>query len=368
MSSAGLYVHIPFCASRCGYCHFATSVEAVQEPYVRALLSEIAEVSRDPDATSLSFDSIYFGGGTPSLLPIPLFTTIVDALRRSFRIEHDCEFTIEMNPEPGGNVAGKAAEYAASGVTRVSLGAQSALQDELRMLDRQHTVEDVRRAYRGIRDVIPNVNLDFMLGLPGQDPEKFRTTLDFIGELRPNHVSVYILEIFPGTALSRFEPPDDETVERLYFETCDVLAGLGFEHYEVCNFALPGYRSRHNLKYWDGTPYVGLGLSAASFFGGRRRTNTSNLHAYIEAPARGRAVAALDADTQAREEIFMSLRTSAGLDLDRFQTRHGFDAWNRFRAEWEDLLDRGLLIREGSRFRIPERRMLLGNEVFHRFI
>lgn len=368
MSSAGLYVHIPFCSSRCGYCHFATSVEDLQETYVAALLREIAEISRDPEAASMSFDSIYFGGGTPSLLPIPLFTTIVDALRRSFRIQQDCEFTIEMNPESGGNPEAKAADYAASGVTRISLGAQSALQDELLMLDRKHTVEDVRRIYRGVRGVIPNVNLDFMLGLPGQDSGRFQRTLDFIGELSPTHVSVYILEIFPGTALSRFEPPDDEIVEQLYFETCEALAGFGFDHYEVCNFARPGYRSRHNLKYWDGTPYVGLGLAAASFFGGRRRTNTANLRAYIDDPACGRVVSDLDDDARAREEIFMSLRTSTGLDLNRFRTRHGFDAWNRFRAVWEDLLDRGLLIREGSRFRIPERRMLLGNEVFQRFI
>lgn len=366
MERGGLYIHIPFCSSRCGYCHFATSVSNEQEPYVEALLREIAEVSQSSAIRGLTFDTIYFGGGTPSLLHPDLLARVVDALHSAFLIEGCSEFTIEANPETEGGAARNAPFYASVGVNRISIGVQSAVPAELNALDRSHGADEVRETVAGIRAHVPNINLDFIIGIPGQT--SIDRSLELISELTPDHISLYILEIFPGTQLSHLPPPDDEILEALYFQACDFLRGCGFVHYEICNFARPGRECVHNRKYWNGAPYVGLGLSACSFYAGSRYQNTSSLAAYINDPALSRIQQHLDDDTQARESIFLALRTADGLDIASFFRRHGFDPYSRFQSEWDDLIGLGLIVKQGDCYRIPERRMLVGNEVFGRFV
>ncbi len=366
MERGGLYIHIPFCSSRCGYCHFATSVSNEQEPYVEALLREIEEVSRSSAIRGLTFDTLYFGGGTPSLLRPDLLGRVVDALHSKFMIEGHSEFTIEANPETAGGAARHAPFYASIGVNRISIGVQSAVAAELTALDRSHDAGEVRETVAGIRGHVPNINLDFIIGIPGQT--SVDRSLEMISDLSPDHVSLYILEIFPGTRLSHLPPPDDEIVERLYFQACDFLRACGFAHYEICNFARPGRECLHNRKYWNGSPYVGLGLSACSLYAGSRFQNTSSLAAYIHDPAKSRAEERLDDDTRARESIFLALRTAEGLDAASFFRRHGFDPSARFRREWDDLIGLGLILKQGDHYRIPERRMLVGNEVFGRFV
>jgi len=369
MKRAGLYVHIPFCKRRCGYCHFMTTVGMEQEPYVAALTTEIHEISRRCDLDDLTFDSIYFGGGTPSVLRIDLFESILCALRRSFLVVANAEVTIEANPDPDANLVANAAFYAGWGVNRVSLGVQSAVPEELAALDRLHQPEDVVEAVGALHPHIDNINVDFMLGIPGQTPERLQRSLDLIPELSPAHVSIYVLEVFPDTPLGRASyAPDDELVADLYGQACRFLASEGYLHYEICNFARPGRECRHNLKYWDGSIYVGVGASAASFDGRRRWTNTDDLPRYVADPSSGRIEVVLDPDTISREALFLGLRTSGGIDRSAFESAHGYDPGVRFRKDLEELIEAGLVIADGTRYRIPEEKMLLGNEVFGRFI
>lgn len=366
MDRAGLYIHIPFCSSRCGYCHFATSVADEQDRYVDALLREIEEVS--PRVRSLTFDTVYFGGGTPSLLRQDLFGRLIAALRSAFAIENPSELTIEANPERAGGVGAHASFYAACGVNRISVGVQSAVAEELMTLDRSHHPDEVEETVSEVRKSIRNVNLDFIIGIPGQSSASLQRSLDLVGRLRPSHVSLYILEIFHGTTISRLAPPDDELVEQLYFQACTYLLELSYRHYEICNFALKGNECVHNQKYWTGSPYVGLGLSACSFHEGIRTQNSASMAGYVNDPSHGRVTHRLDPEKVAGEAIFLALRTSDGFDARSFAMRHGFDPYLRYKSEWDDLLDLGLVAREGDRYYIPEKRMLLANEVFARFV
>ncbi len=368
MQRAGLYVHIPFCTTRCGYCHFATTVESAHEQYVSALLTEVKSISSAPPVRDLIYDSIYFGGGTPSLLRLDLFERIVTALRASFRIDDDCEFTIEANPESPGGVGEHAAFYSGLGVNRVSIGVQSAVPSELVALDRRHTIEEVEETVALVRGQIENVNLDFILGVPGQDQKSLALSLELIRRLGTSHVSLYILEIFPETPISRLPPSDDDLVASLYQDSCRFLANSGYRHYEICNFAHPGRESRHNRKYWNGSSYIGLGLSAASFYDGIRLTNTSGFSSYLADPSRDREMIHMDRDSISRELLFLGLRTVEGIDCSYFENAFGYDPATRFRKDWEELMDLGLVVKEDTRFRIPEEKMLLGNEVFMRFL
>ncbi|MEW6368949.1 MAG: coproporphyrinogen-III oxidase family protein [Acidobacteriota bacterium] len=366
MHEAGLYVHIPFCRSRCGYCHFTTSVVETQEPYVEALIGEIEERGRSPEVGRMVFDSVYFGGGTPSLLRADLFALLIHRLRATFRIERGCEITIEANPDAG--VAANAAFYAEQGVNRVSIGAQSAVPAELDSLDRRHSVEDVRASLPAIRRHIENVNLDFILGIPGQDQASLDASLALIDETAPSHVSFYILELSEESKPGRLAPPEDETVERLYRHACRIMRSRGYVHYEICNFGKPGRECRHNQKYWDGSDYLGLGLSACSLYAGGRIHNTTQWADYLDDPARHRRFIPTSDEALSRETIFLSLRQSKGLTVSSFQRRFGYDPYARFKSEWDELMEFGLVVRDGDRFYIPEDRMLMGNEVFVRFV
>ena len=368
MHEAGLYIHIPFCSTRCGYCHFTTSVVDTQEPYVDALIGEIQERGWSPEVREMVFDSVYFGGGTPSLLRADLFARLVDRLRAAFRIERGCEFTIEANPEAEAGAAANAAFYADQGVNRVSIGVQSAVQEELDALDRRHSVEDVRASMAGIRQQIENVNIDFIMGIPGQDLDRLDLSLALIDETAPSHVSFYLLEVAEGSKLSLLPPLEDEVIERLYQHTCKFMRSRGYVHYEICNFAKPGRECRHNRKYWDGSNYLGLGLSACSLYGGHRVHNTTHWADYLHDPTRHRHFIPTSDDALSRETIFLSLRQSTGLAVSSFQRRFGYDPYARFKSEWDELMEFGLVVRDGDRLCIPEDRMLMGNEVFVRFV
>lgn len=280
MESIGLYIHVPFCLSKCPYCDFYSlpaSDEAL-DAYTQAACRCLQQWSERLEARA---DTLYFGGGTPSLLGGARLAALVDTAREAFGLE-DAEITLEANPAD--DLADTLRSFAAAGGSRLSLGMQSASPRELRLLGRRHTTADVERTVRDARQAgIENLSLDLMLGLPGQTAQSVAHSAAVCQELGAAHVSAYLLKIEPGTPFAGRElslPDEDETAD-LYLEAARLLEDRGYRQYEISNFARPGRESRHNLKYWDLRPYLGVGPAAHSLLGGRRFAYPRDLQAFL---------------------------------------------------------------------------------------
>ena len=265
---SGLYFHIPFCKSKCPYCDFYSVKfdEASAQQYVQEICNEIKQYQG-------IFDTVYFGGGTPSILPPELIGKILDCARAQFEISDDAEITVECNPSK--DLSEDFKKYASYGVNRISVGMQSAVDSERFALGRVAGKNEVERTINYARQSgIENISLDLMLGTPKQTIESLDYSFDFIKSVGVPHVSAYMLKIEEGTKFfqmrDRLVLPDDDTVGEMYFKTVETLASFGIEQYEISNFAVPGFESRHNTKYWTLTPYLGIGKSAHSFWGGKR--------------------------------------------------------------------------------------------------
>ena len=265
---SGLYFHIPFCKSKCPYCDFYSVKfdEASAQQYVQEICDEIKQYQG-------IFDTVYFGGGTPSILPPELIGKILDCARAQFEISDDAEITVECNPSK--DLSEDFKKYASYGVNRISLGMQSAVDSERFVLGRAAGRNEVERTINYARQSgIENISLDLMLGTPKQTIESLDYSFDFIKSVGVPHVSAYMLKIEEGTKFfqmrDRLVLPDDDTVGEMYLKTVETLASFGIEQYEISNFAVPGFESRHNTKYWTLTPYLGIGKSAHSFWGGKR--------------------------------------------------------------------------------------------------
>lgn len=265
---SGLYFHIPFCKSKCPYCDFYSVKfdEASAQQYVQEICDEIKQYQG-------IFDTVYFGGGTPSILPPELIGKILDCARAQFEISDDAEITVECNPSK--DLSEDFKKYASYGVNRISVGMQSAVDSERFALGRAAGRNEVERTINYARQSgIENISLDLMLGTPKQTIESLDYSFDFIKSVGVPHVSAYMLKIEEGTKFfqmrDRLVLPDDDTVGEMYLKTVETLASFGIEQYEISNFAVPGFESRHNTKYWTLTPYLGIGKSAHSFWGGKR--------------------------------------------------------------------------------------------------
>ena len=265
---SGLYFHIPFCKSKCPYCDFYSVKfdEASAQQYVQEICDEIKQYQG-------IFDTVYFGGGTPSILPPELIGKILDCARAQFEISDDAEITVECNPSK--DLSEDFKKYASYGVNRISVGMQSAVDSERFALGRVAGRNEVERTINYARQSgIENISLDLMLGTPKQTIESLDYSFDFIKSVGVPHVSAYMLKIEEGTKFfqmrDRLVLPDDDTVGEMYLKTVETLASFGIEQYEISNFAVPGFESRHNTKYWTLTPYLGIGKSAHSFWGGKR--------------------------------------------------------------------------------------------------
>ncbi|MDD7358309.1 MAG: radical SAM family heme chaperone HemW [Eubacterium coprostanoligenes] len=265
---SGLYFHIPFCKSKCPYCDFYSVKfdEASAQQYVQEICDEIKQYQG-------IFDTVYFGGGTPSILPPELIGKILDCARAQFEISDDAEITVECNPSK--DLSEDFKKYASYGVNRISVGMQSAVDSERFALGRVAGKNEVERTINYARQSgIENISLDLMLGTPKQTIESLDYSFDFIKSVGVPHVSAYMLKIEEGTKFfqmrDRLVLPDDDTVGEMYLKTVETLASFGIEQYEISNFAVPGFESRHNTKYWTLTPYLGIGKSAHSFWGGKR--------------------------------------------------------------------------------------------------
>jgi len=322
----GIYIHIPFCRSRCIYCGFysTTSLE-LRQRYVETVVKEIGIRSQETGVRS-----IYLGGGTPSQLTIPQLQQIFDAIYIYNKVEKDAEVTIEVNPD---DVTETFAEGLATlPVNRVSMGAQTFDDVRLKFLHRRHTSSQVRKAVSLLRSAgISNISVDLMYGFPNETISDWEGDIDAAIALDVEHLSAYCLTIEEGTELWRWlsqkkgNPsceilPDEELERAMYEMLIDKSEAAGFEHYEISNFAKPGFYSRHNSSYWDGTPYLGIGAAAHSYDGNTRSWNIADIHQYIEGMEDGKRIfesETLDADTRYNDMVTVALRTRDGLDLKR---------------------------------------------------
>lgn len=320
MTPLGLYLHVPFCAAKCPYCDFYSMPAApdVQDRYTESMIQRIESYSE----SHLPADTVYFGGGTPGLLGAERLGRILAAVRRSFDLAPDAEVTVETNPGCGDDSLFPG--LAAAGVTRISLGLQSANADELRLLGRRHTAEDAARAVElAHRAGIGNVSLDLMIATPGQTQEGLQRSIAFCAQAGASHVSAYLLKIEPGTDYGRRKDtlnlPGEDAVCDLYETACAKLERLGYAQYEISNFAQPGRESRHNLKYWRCEEYLGFGPAAHSFFEGRRFFFPRDLGAFL----RGDPPVDDGAGGDFEEFAMLALRLCEGLREDACRARFG---------------------------------------------
>jgi len=319
----GLYTHIPFCRTRCQYCNFVTTAEpsrALRERFWAAIFAELAHVRKRHGP--LSFDTLYLGGGTPSSLSISELDRLTESIHQAFKFREGYECTCEFNPGDGDEAKLKALH--GLGVNRVSLGCQSFRDGILQRLGRRHTVGDIKETVVKIRDAgITNISFDLMLRLPGQTGEDFRDSVEKCVELGASQVSLYDLEVHEGTPFGRFQKegkldlPSEEDHGRMYENAIESLTGAGYEHYEISNFAKPGFASRHNLLYWHNQEYLGLGPGAFSYLNGIRSQLAPDLESYLarcEAGDWKNAVEDNLSDAEKETETFvMGLRLREGV-------------------------------------------------------
>lgn len=318
---AGLYIHIPFCKSRCIYCGFySTTAFELRQQYTDALCREIA------DRASGSIGTIYLGGGTPSQLTLPQLHQIFDTIYKYNKVEKDAEVTIEVNPDDVTEEL--AAALPALSVNRVSMGAQTFDDERLAFLHRRHTSRQVGEAIDRLRKAgISNISIDLMYGFPEENLTSWQQDISTALSLDVEHLSAYCLMIEEGTPLYRMQiSPIDEELERTMYELLmDCLEAAGYEHYEISNFARPGSRSRHNSSYWNGTPYIGIGAAAHSYDIQSRSWNVSDLRRYIEGINHGKRLfeeEKLDEDTRYNDCVTVALRTCEGINLKNLSARH----------------------------------------------
>ena len=367
---AGLYLHFPFCRAKCPYCHFASVPHSREKHRAwRAGLEAEASLRADP---GLETDTLYIGGGTPSLLSPDEVGDILRILESRFDVGAG-EFTLEANP--GAADRARLRGWREAGVTRLSVGVQSFDDGVLATLGRRYTSAEAVRFCMACRDAgFEAVGLDLMVGVPGETRGSVERTLEEALRLEPDHVSLYILENVEGLPFEKVindRPVDEEEVVANHGRMAGGIEAAGLARYEISNFARPGKECLHNLKYWRYEPFLGLGPSACSHLGPRRWCNKSPIGEWAEALRRGidpvEENRELDAGTAGREALVFGLRLVEGVDLRALEKRFGWDIGGRYEAEIDELAGAGLLLRDGLRLRIAAERMLVSNQVFARF-
>lgn len=378
----GLYIHIPFCAAICNYCNFNRGllVPDLKREYVRALAAEIrasGAAAAGRAAERPAADTIYFGGGTPSLLDPDEIALLIDTCRAAFAVTSDAEITVEANPESATFAWLSAARTA--GVNRVSFGVQSLRDTELQRLSRLHTAARARDAVADARAArYDNVSIDLMMWLPQQTPQEWFESIARAIQLGSDHLSLYLLEVYPNAPLrdlmaraSWSQAPDDDAVE-MYCGAMDRLADAGLAQYEISNVARPGYESRHNLKYWTDGDWYGFGCGAHSTVRGVRWRNIAGTEDYVARMKAGDSSRldeqTLSSDQRIGEAMFMGLRLRDGVDAAVIGRRYGVDVLARFGEALKPFVHQGLLVVEGDRMRLTRTGMLLANEVMEVFV
>ncbi len=370
---AGLYIHFPFCLAKCPYCHFYSV------PWTAAGRRTWRDgLEKEADAASaavagLRFDTLYIGGGTPSLLGEDQVSAIRDLAVAHFPLKIG-EFTLEANPVDGGT--GLARGWRRAGVTRLSVGVQSFDDGVLRTLGRPYSAAEALRFCRAARQAgFDSLAVDLMIGVPGETPEAVERTLEALIGLAPDHVSAYFLENVEGLPIAEIlsrHPVDEDAAVDSYERVREALEKAGLARYEISNFAKPGHECRHNLKYWRYEPFLGLGPSASSHLQGFRWTNLASLDGWAGALARGGSARAevleLAPAAAAREALVFGLRLVRGVDAAELQERTGVSVFSLYAREIDELASEGLLVQAGSRLWIPADKMLVSNAILSRFI
>jgi oxygen-independent coproporphyrinogen-3 oxidase len=380
----GAYIQVPFCQTKCTYCNFHTGVVSRDRyaPYAEAVCCEIA-LWKEPggDLRGPDIDTVYFGGGTPSLLDPAALAKILAGLRPCFSSPAGVETTLEADPET--ITAEKAQAWLEAGFNRISLGSQSFADRELRAAGRMHRRADIYAAAKLLGEVgFRNISMDLIAGLPHQTRESWEESVRELLKIRPEHASIYMLEIDEGSRLGReslaggsgysaARIPSDDAIAECYEFACARLAGEGYEHYEISNWALPGRWSRHNLKYWRREPYIGFGAGAHSFDGHTRWANIHDWARYVSCIEQGistrEQIESVTSEQALEEEFFLGLRQLEGVDLERIERAYAPDLRGQLdllRERISGLRSQGLVELAGARLRLAPDRLTVSNEVF----
>ncbi len=389
----GLYIHIPFCHAKCAYCDFYSKSgmnEDMMARYVDAVLLQMEDYS--PASRGYIVDSVFIGGGTPTVLPVKCMSDLIDGIHRNFSVKKGAEFTIEANPATVSTAS--LSKYKKLGVNRLSIGLQSANEDELSALSRIHSLDDFEASYKAARSVgFENINIDLMYGIPLQTAESFSHSLDYVTSFSPEHLSVYGLKIEEGTPFARVKNtlmlPDEDTEADMYLDCIRHLEVKGYRHYEISNFARPGYECTHNLKYWNCLEYLGLGCAAHSYFSGARFSMKRDLELYIAAMeadipssgmlgldgvtpgSAGRIISATPVDEMYRidenqrvgEYIMLRLRLADGISSSEFERRFGLNFDALYGRRLKLYIDNGFMTYDGDRYAFTPKGMYVSNYI-----
>ena len=390
-----LYIHIPFCRHKCMYCDFlsfADETNTKQIQYINALMSEIRMYK--PFADRYTVKTIYIGGGTPSVLDEAMIGKVLDTVKHIFKLDRFPEITIEVNP--GAIKYTDLLAYREHGINRLSIGLQSADDAILKRIGRIHNYEEFLQGFEYARRAgFRNISVDIMSGLPGQDVHTLVDTLTKVTEMKPEHISVYSLQVEPGTPLSEREDmlaliPDENVDRTMYSMTKKVLRSAGYNRYEISNYSLPGLESRHNTVYWTGGQYIGFGIGASSYFKGERFSNIKHLDNYIEICEDIREELTKDTDrvrlydsaskilrediqtiyidTRIEEFMFLGLRMTAGVSREEFASRFNRDMFEMYGEVINKYTDQGFMVVEGDRVRLSDKGIDVSNYILSDFI
>jgi len=383
----GLYLHIPFCKSKCAYCDFYSSDKIVcrgrktpeeMKLYCTALKNNMRIISER--TTQYNVDTVFIGGGTPTALPEKLLLDIVKEVERDFYLDEQCEFTVEMNPATAD--AHLLKKLRRAGVNRLSIGLQSAHNHELAALSRIHTAGDFTECFQMAREAgFDNINIDVMYGIPEQTKSSFMETLEFVVSMKPEHISMYNLRIEDGTPFGEKKHmlplPDEDTECEMYFDGIEFLASRGYHQYEISNFARDGYECRHNLRYWLGEEYIGCGPAAHSYFGGRRFSLRRSLAQYCKLlETKGTSLPSslldesyvIDRREEVAEYLMLRLRLAKGISADDFKARFGADFDEIFGKKLTIYIKNGLMTHENGHYAFTPQGMFVSNEILSRII
>lgn len=380
MKEIEIYVHIPFCVRKCNYCDFLSGPcsKSVQESYVNALCKEINNEGSSLEEYMVT--SIFFGGGTPSLLEKRFLGQIIDALHQVATITKDCEITMECNPGTVNHE--KLKSYKELGINRLSFGLQSTNNEELKILGRIHTYEEFVSNFKLAREVgFTNINVDLMSALPYQTMETYETTLNQAIACNPEHISAYSLIIEEGTEFAqRFSEgakeenaiPSVDLDREMYEKTKQILKEYGYERYEISNYAKPGYECKHNIGYWKRVEYLGFGLGASSFYKGMRYHNEEDMDQYLESIEKGldikREVEILSKSQTMEEFMFLGLRMCEGIDEAEFEKQFGTSIYNVYAKQLDRLVKENVLIRTLNGYALTDYGLDVSNAVFTEFL
>jgi len=376
-NTLGLYIHIPFCKSKCYYCDFNSFAgrENTVYPYFQALKNEIEVYEKA--LQDYKIGTVFIGGGTPSFVDADYILELISNCRMHFDIEPEAEISIETNP--GTLSYGKLAAYLDAGINRLSMGMQAWQDRLLKSIGRIHRTDEFIENFELARKVgFSNINVDLIFGLPGQTFNDWVETVNNVIGLGPSHISCYSLKIEEGTVFSdwlsegKLIPVDDELDRQMYHFTIERLTGHGYRHYEISNFSKPGFECRHNLVYWEDRQYIGLGAGAHSYFNGKRYNNTYDLDKYIYYAGKRQFhrenIQEIDINEQISEYMILGLRLIQGVNVDKFKEEFGADVFNLFGEKINKLISRGLLEFNEGMLRLTKTGLDLANQVFIEFV